>query len=219
MRACWPGRRSHRRGSGCCARDAGSTGRVAGAGASGGLGSSRPRSASTACCFTGDTLQLASIRAVPEDFPLRQAGAHSPAAPRRLARSASPPGDAAARRHWGGTRGRQHPADGGRGAGPGAGSGSAPSMMAPAGADPQRRYRGDRGPAAGQSPAVALSRQGPRDGIARYEAWLNPRLSAGQKLVKPDDQGYPGKTPGTCRALLPSGIPGRRAARRAWPCG
>ena len=31
--------------------------------------------------------------------------------------------------------------------------------------------------------------KGPREGIARYERWLKSRLTAGQKLIKPDDQG------------------------------
>lgn len=31
--------------------------------------------------------------------------------------------------------------------------------------------------------------KGPREGVARYERWLKPKLTAGQKLIKPDDQG------------------------------
>ncbi|WP_421190522.1 ABC transporter permease [Aeromonas sanarellii] len=31
--------------------------------------------------------------------------------------------------------------------------------------------------------------KGSREGIARYEAWLGPKLTAGQKLIKPDDEG------------------------------
>ncbi len=34
---------------------------------------------------------------------------------------------------------------------------------------------------------MALSVQGPRESLARYEQWLLPQLQAGQKWIKPDD--------------------------------
>ncbi|MNF73842.1 hypothetical protein D3C84_558560 [compost metagenome] len=97
-----------------------------------------------------------------ERFPLLwQAGADAPARPCARRDLALRPGDAVARRHTRGRAGgRQHQIDGGGGAGPGAGSGLQPLPDGAKGADPQRRYRGDRRPLAGQPPAVALSHQG-----------------------------------------------------------
>ena len=135
-------------------------------------------------------LQLASIRAVPGDFPfygkLELTPQRAPA-PGEIWLSARVMQLLGAK--VGGTRGRQHPADGGRGAGPGAGSGVQPFQMAPRALIHSADIEATGALLPGSRQQWRYLVKGPRDAIARYEAWLNPRLSAGQKLVKPDDQG------------------------------
>ena len=198
-------------GTGCCARDAG-TGRVAGAGASGGW-PCRPRSASTACCFTAIPCNRASIRAVPGDFPSTvRVELHSPSARSgALARSASARAmQLLGAKGGGGTEASATPRLTVAGSWPGAGSGFSPFQMAPRALIHSADIEATGALLPGSRQQWRhISSYGPRDAIARYEA-VNPRLSAGQKLVKPDDQGTQvGKIPGQCRRALPSGIPCR----------
>ena len=81
-----------RRGQGAALPATPGTSRRAGAQAHQENWACRPRVSFNSMLFHGDLLQLASIRAVPGDFPLRRRWSSPPSAPpRRPARSGSPP--------------------------------------------------------------------------------------------------------------------------------
>ena len=143
--------------------------------------------------FHGDTPTGLHPRRARGFSLLRQAGADSQRAP-APARSGSP-GRMQLLGAKVGARGRQHPADGGGELGR-AGSGFSPSRWRQ-GPDPQRRYRGDRGPAYSRQQWRYLVK-GPR-AMRRLERWSAPKLGAGQKLVKPRRSGPAGQN-GQCRA-------------------
>ncbi|GJA68926.1 ABC transporter permease [Aeromonas caviae] len=141
--------------------------------------------------FHGDTLQLASIRAVPGDFPfygkLELTPQRTPApgeiwlSARVMQLLGAKVGEAL---EVGNTR---LTVAGELGQEPD--QGFSPFQMAPRALIHSADIEATGALLPGSRQQWRYLVKGPRDAIARYEAWLNPRLSAGQKLVKPDDQG------------------------------
>ncbi|AXV33142.1 cell division protein FtsX [Aeromonas hydrophila] len=141
--------------------------------------------------FHGDALQLASIRAVPEDFPfygkLELSPQRAPApgeiwlSARVMQLLAAKPGDALEVGNTvlkvAGVLGQEPD------------QGFSPFLLAP-------RALIHSADVEATGALLPSSRQqwrylfkGSREQVADYERWLKPRLKAGQKLIKPDDQG------------------------------
>ncbi|EMN4469621.1 FtsX-like permease family protein [Aeromonas hydrophila] len=141
--------------------------------------------------FHGDALQLASIRAVPEDFPfygkLELSPQRAPApgeiwlSARVMQLLAAKPGDAL---EVGNTVLK---VAGGLGQEPD--QGFSPFLLAPRALIHSADVEATGALLPGSRQQWRYLFKGSREQVADYERWLKPRLKAGQKLIKPDDQG------------------------------
>ncbi|HDZ8915339.1 TPA: FtsX-like permease family protein [Aeromonas hydrophila] len=141
--------------------------------------------------FHGDALQLASIRAVPEDFPfygkLELSPQRAPApgeiwlSARVMQLLAAKPGDVL---EVGNTVLK---VAGGLGQEPD--QGFSPFLLAPRALIHSSDVEATGALLPGSRQQWRYLFKGSREQVADYERWLKPRLKAGQKLIKPDDQG------------------------------
>ncbi|MGL5840910.1 MAG: ABC transporter permease [Aeromonas hydrophila] len=141
--------------------------------------------------FHGDALQLASIRAVPEDFPfygkLELSPQRAPApgeiwlSARVMQLLAAKPGDEL---EVGNTVLK---VAGGLGQEPD--QGFSPFLLAPRALIHSADVEATGALLPGSRQQWRYLFKGTREQVADYERWLKPRLKAGQKLIKPDDQG------------------------------
>ncbi|WP_323964419.1 ABC transporter permease [Aeromonas hydrophila] len=141
--------------------------------------------------FHGDALQLASIRAVPEDFPFYGKLELSPQrAPvpgeiwlsaRVMQLLAAKPGDALEVGNTvlkvAGVLGQEPD------------QGFSPFLLAPRALIHSADVEATGALLPGSRQQWRYLFKGSREQVAEYERWLKPRLKAGQKLIKPDDQG------------------------------
>ncbi|MBF4798657.1 ABC transporter permease [Aeromonas hydrophila] len=140
--------------------------------------------------FHGDALQLASIRAVPEDFPfygkLELSPQRAPApgeiwlSARVMQLLAAKPGDVL---EVGNTVLK---VAGGLGQEPD--QGFSPFLLAPRALIHSADVEATGALLPGSRQQWRYLFKGTREQVADYERWLKPRLKAGQKLIKPDDQ-------------------------------
>jgi putative ABC transport system permease protein len=141
--------------------------------------------------FHGDALQLASIRAVPENFPfygkLELSPQRAPApgeiwlSARVMQLLAAKPGDEL---EVGNTVLK---VAGGLGQEPD--QGFSPFLLAPRALIHSADVEATGALLPGSRQQWRYLFKGTREQVAEYERWLKPRLKAGQKLIKPDDQG------------------------------
>lgn len=141
--------------------------------------------------FHGDALQLASIRAVPEDFPfygkLELSPQRAPApgeiwlSTRVMQLLAAKPGDALEVGNTvlkvAGVLGQEPD------------QGFSPFLLAPRALIHSADVEATGALLPGSRQQWRYLFKGTREQVADYERWLKPRLKAGQKLIKPDDQG------------------------------
>lgn len=141
--------------------------------------------------FHGDALQLASIRAVPEDFPfygkLELSPQRAPApgeiwlSARVMQLLAAKPGDALEVGNTvlkvAGVLGQEPD------------QGFSPFLLAPRALIHSADVEATGALLPGSRQQWRYLFKGTREQVAEYERWLKPRLKAGQKLIKPDDQG------------------------------
>ena len=141
--------------------------------------------------FHGDALQLASIRAVPEDFPfygkLDLSPQRAPApgeiwlSARVMQLLAAKPGDALEVGNTvlkvAGVLGQEPD------------QGFSPFLLAPRALIHSADVEATGALLPGSRQQWRYLFKGSREQVAEYERWLKPRLKAGQKLIKPDDQG------------------------------
>ncbi|MDF5705868.1 FtsX-like permease family protein [Aeromonas hydrophila subsp. hydrophila] len=141
--------------------------------------------------FHGDALQLASIRAVPEDFPfygkLELSPQRAPApgeiwlSARVMQLLAAKPGDALEVGNTvlkvAGVLGQEPD------------QGFSPFLLAPRALIHSADVEATGALLPGSRQQWRYLFKGTREQVADYERWLKPRLKAGQKLIKPDDQG------------------------------
>ncbi|MGL6612076.1 ABC transporter permease [Aeromonas hydrophila] len=139
--------------------------------------------------FHGDALQLASIRAVPEDFPFYGKLELSPSArageiwlsARVMQLLAAKPGDALEVGNTvlkvAGVLGQEPD------------QGFSPFLLAPRALIHSADVEATGALLPGSRQQWRYLFKGTREQVADYERWLKPRLKAGQKLIKPDDQG------------------------------
>ncbi|MFM5114296.1 ABC transporter permease [Aeromonas hydrophila] len=141
--------------------------------------------------FHGDALQLASIRAVPEDFPfygkLELSPQRAPApgeiwlSARVMQLLAAKPGDALEVGNTvlkvAGVLGQEPD------------QGFSPFLLAPRALIHSVDVEATGALLPGSRQQWRYLFKGSREQVADYERWLKPRLKAGQKLIKPDDQG------------------------------
>ncbi|HHQ4580724.1 TPA: ABC transporter permease [Aeromonas hydrophila] len=141
--------------------------------------------------FHGDALQLASIRAVPEDFPfygkLELSPQRAPApgeiwlSARVMQLLAAKPGDALEVGNTvlkvAGVLGQEPD------------QGFSPFLLAPRALIHSSDVEATGALLPGSRQQWRYLFKGSREQVADYERWLKPRLKAGQKLIKPDDQG------------------------------
>lgn len=141
--------------------------------------------------FHGDALQLASIRAVPEDFPfygkLELSPQRAPApgeiwlSARVMQLLAAKPGDELEVGNTvlkvAGVLGQEPD------------QGFSPFLLAPRALIHSADVEATGALLPGSRQQWRYLFKGSREQVAEYERWLKPRLKAGQKLIKPDDQG------------------------------
>ncbi|MBL0532959.1 FtsX-like permease family protein [Aeromonas dhakensis] len=141
--------------------------------------------------FHGDALQLASIRAVPEDFPfygkLELTPQRAPApgeiwlSARVMQLLAAKPGDELEVGNTvlkvAGVLGQEPD------------QGFSPFLLAPRALIHSADVEATGALLPGSRQQWRYLFKGSREQVAEYERWLKPRLKAGQKLIKPDDQG------------------------------
>ncbi|WP_049049147.1 ABC transporter permease [Aeromonas hydrophila] len=141
--------------------------------------------------FHGDALQLASIRAVPEDFPfygkLELSPQRAPApgeiwlSARVMQLLAAKPGDALEVGNTvlkvAGVLGQEPD------------QGFSPFLLAPRALIHSADVEATGALLPGSRQQWRYLFKGSREQVADYERWLKPKLKAGQKLIKPDDQG------------------------------
>lgn len=141
--------------------------------------------------FHGDALQLASIRAVPEDFPfygkLELTPQRAPApgeiwlSARVMQLLAAKPGDELEVGNTvlkvAGVLGQEPD------------QGFSPFLLAPRALIHSADVEATGALLPGSRQQWRYLVKGTREQVAEYERWLKPRLKAGQKLIKPDDQG------------------------------
>ncbi|MGL6563784.1 ABC transporter permease [Aeromonas hydrophila] len=140
--------------------------------------------------FHGDALQLASIRAVPEDFPFYGKLELSPSgagageiwlSARVMQLLAAKPGDALEVGNTvlkvAGVLGQEPD------------QGFSPFLLAPRALIHSADVEATGALLPGSRQQWRYLFKGTREQVADYERWLKPRLKAGQKLIKPDDQG------------------------------
>lgn len=141
--------------------------------------------------FHGDALQLASIRAVPENFPfygkLELSPQRAPApgeiwlSARVMQLLAAKPGDALEVGNTvlkvAGVLGQEPD------------QGFSPFLLAPRALIHSADVEATGALLPGSRQQWRYLFKGTREQVADYERWLKPRLKAGQKLIKPDDQG------------------------------
>ncbi|WP_330543665.1 FtsX-like permease family protein [Aeromonas hydrophila] len=141
--------------------------------------------------FHGDALQLASIRAVPEDFPfygkLELSPQRAPApgeiwlSARVMQLLAAKPGDALEVGNTvlkvAGVLGQEPD------------QGFSPFLLAPRALIHSADVEATGALLPGSRQQWRYLFKGSREQVAEYERWLKPKLKAGQKLIKPDDQG------------------------------
>lgn len=141
--------------------------------------------------FHGDALQLASIRAVPEDFPfygkLELTPQRAPApgeiwlSARVMQLLAAKPGDELEVGNTvlkvAGVLGQEPD------------QGFSPFLLAPRALIHSADVEATGALLPGSRQQWRYLFKGTREQVAEYERWLKPRLKAGQKLLKPDDQG------------------------------
>ncbi|OSP51617.1 cell division protein FtsX [Aeromonas hydrophila] len=141
--------------------------------------------------FHGDALQLASIRAVPENFPfygkLELSPPRAPApgeiwlSARVMQLLAAKPGDALEVGNTvlkvAGVLGQEPD------------QGFSPFLLAPRALIHSADVEATGALLPGSRQQWRYLFKGSREQVAEYERWLKPRLKAGQKLIKPDDQG------------------------------
>ncbi len=141
--------------------------------------------------FHGDALQLASIRAVPENFPfygkLELSPQRAPApgeiwlSARVMQLLAAKPGDALEVGNTvlkvAGVLGQEPD------------QGFSPFLLAPRALIHSADVEATGALLPGSRQQWRYLFKGSREQVAEYERWLKPRLKAGQKLIKPDDQG------------------------------
>lgn len=141
--------------------------------------------------FHGDALQLASIRAVPEDFPfygkLELSPQRAPApgeiwlSARVMQLLAAKPGDELEVGNTvlkvAGELGQEPD------------QGFSPFLLAPRALIHSADVEATGALLPGSRQQWRYLFKGTREQVAEYERWLKPRLKAGQKLIKPDDQG------------------------------
>ncbi|WP_421171729.1 ABC transporter permease [Aeromonas dhakensis] len=141
--------------------------------------------------FHGDALQLASIRAVPEDFPfygkLELSPQRAPApgeiwlSARVMQLLAAKPGDELEVGNTvlkvAGVLGQEPD------------QGFSPFLLAPRALIHSADVEATGALLPGSRQQWRYLFKGTREQVAEYERWLKPRLKAGQKLIKPDDQG------------------------------
>lgn len=141
--------------------------------------------------FHGDALQLASIRAVPEDFPfygkLELTPQRAPApgeiwlSARVMQLLAAKPGDELEVGNTvlkvAGVLGQEPD------------QGFSPFLLAPRALIHSADVEATGALLPGSRQQWRYLFKGTREQVAEYERWLKPRLKAGQKLIKPDDQG------------------------------
>lgn len=141
--------------------------------------------------FHGDALQLASIRAVPEDFPfygkLELTPQRAPApgeiwlSARVMQLLAAKPGDELEVGNTvlkvAGVLGQEPD------------QGFSPFLLAPRALIHSADVEATGALLPGSRQQWRYLFKGTREQVADYERWLKPRLKAGQKLIKPDDQG------------------------------
>ncbi|MBO2902977.1 FtsX-like permease family protein [Aeromonas dhakensis] len=141
--------------------------------------------------FHGDALQLASIRAVPEDFPfygkLELSPLRAPApgeiwlSARVMQLLAAKPGDELEVGNTvlkvAGVLGQEPD------------QGFSPFLLAPRALIHSADVEATGALLPGSRQQWRYLFKGTREQVAEYERWLKPRLKAGQKLIKPDDQG------------------------------
>lgn len=141
--------------------------------------------------FHGDALQLASIRAVPEDFPfygkLELSPQRAPApgeiwlSARVMQLLAAKPGDALEVGNTvlkvAGVLGQEPD------------QGFSPFLLAPRALIHSADVEATGALLPGSRQQWRYLFKGTREQVGEYERWLKPRLKAGQKLIKPDDQG------------------------------
>ncbi len=141
--------------------------------------------------FHGDALQLASIRAVPEDFPfygkLELSPQLAPApgeiwlSARVMQLLAAKPGDALEVGNTvlkvAGVLGQEPD------------QGFSPFLLAPRALIHSADVEATGALLPGSRQQWRYLFKGSREQVAEYERWLKPKLKAGQKLIKPDDQG------------------------------
>ncbi|MFQ2159133.1 ABC transporter permease [Aeromonas hydrophila] len=141
--------------------------------------------------FHGDALQLASIRAVPENFPfygkLELSPQRAPApgeiwlSARVMQLLAAKPGDALEVGNTvlkvAGVLGQEPD------------QGFSPFLLAPRALIHSVDVEATGALLPGSRQQWRYLFKGSREQVADYERWLKPRLKAGQKLIKPDDQG------------------------------
>ncbi|BEJ48177.1 FtsX-like permease family protein [Aeromonas dhakensis] len=141
--------------------------------------------------FHGDALQLASIRAVPENFPfygkLELSPQRAPApgeiwlSARVMQLLAAKPGDELEVGNTvlkvAGVLGQEPD------------QGFSPFLLAPRALIHRADVEATGALLPGSRQQWRYLFKGTREQVAEYERWLKPRLKAGQKLIKPDDQG------------------------------
>ncbi|WP_324013962.1 ABC transporter permease [Aeromonas hydrophila] len=141
--------------------------------------------------FHGDALQLASIRAVPENFPfygkLELSPQRAPApgeiwlSARVMQLLAAKPGDALEVGNTvlkvAGVLGQEPD------------QGFSPFLLAPRALIHSADVEATGALLPGSRQQWRYLFKGTREQVADYERWLKPKLKAGQKLIKPDDQG------------------------------
>ncbi|WP_323879746.1 ABC transporter permease [Aeromonas hydrophila] len=141
--------------------------------------------------FHGDALQLASIRAVPEDFPfygkLELSPQRAPApgeiwlSARVMQLLAAKPGDELEVGNTvlkvAGVLGQEPD------------QGFSPFLLAPRALIHSADVEATGALLPGSRQQWRYLFKGTREQVADYERWLKPKLKAGQKLIKPDDQG------------------------------
>ncbi|MCP1268986.1 ABC transporter permease [Aeromonas hydrophila] len=141
--------------------------------------------------FHGDALQLASIRAVPEDFPfygkLELSPQRAPApgeiwlSARVMQLLAAKPGDELEVGNTvlkvAGVLGQEPD------------QGFSPFLLAPRALIHSADVEATGALLPGSRQQWRYLFKGTREQVAEYDRWLKPRLKAGQKLIKPDDQG------------------------------
>ncbi|MDL5386439.1 ABC transporter permease [Aeromonas hydrophila] len=141
--------------------------------------------------FHGDALQLASIRAVPEDFPfygkLELSPQRTPApgeiwlSARVMQLLAAKPGDELEVGNTvlkvAGVLGQEPD------------QGFSPFLLAPRALIHSADVEATGALLPGSRQQWRYLFKGSREQVADYERWLKPKLKAGQKLIKPDDQG------------------------------